>query len=620
MVCFGELCMEFQLKSVLIFLQAGVPDKWTSDSKHFILENFDIICNSPSQIYGSPLTLCPSSSWLHEYYYTADVKTVVGSVGWGTCTRTVLCNDDHTTTLAYWNNTIATGCPGKDITIFDVLTGSQTAVFSGHDEYVYSLAFSLDGTFLVSGSGDNTIKLWDVQTGGVVKTFCGHTKIVLSVSISVDNTTIASGSADETICLWNIETGEHQVIKGYTDKVKTVSFSPTNPQLLLSASWDCTVQKWGIDGCQIGPSIPGSHVAFSPDGTQFASCNGLAVTIWNTDSGETVAEFHLTNAKPYHCCFSPDGRFIACAAGHTIYLWDTTGPDPHLIKTLVGHTDEITSLVFSSSFTLTSASEDESIKFWEIGASSANPVVPHSAPIRAVSLQAKDGLAFSVDSAGVVRTWSILTGFCKESFETQAKDIGVGDIQLLGDRLIIIGYKGDQEEICMWDAEQGELQTVGKTFFVPRGLRISGDGSRVFCVDHSDIQAWSIHTGEHTGKIQMHSGYPYYLDPLWIDGSKVMVRCEGSSTLGWDSGIPGSTPIKISPTPSDRPNLDFIGSATKSTTDPIGIEDRVTGKVVFQLCGRYAQPSATQWDGQYLIAGYETGEVLILDLCHMLPL
>jgi len=500
----------------------------------------------------------------------------------------------------------------------NALTGSQTAVLSGHTAYVISLAFSSDGTWLVSGGHDETIKLWDVQTGGVVKTFCGHTDTVLSVSISVDNTTIASGSADKTICLWNIGTGVCQVIKECSDWITTVSFSPTNPQLLLSASGGGTVQKWGTDGHQIGPPIPGSHVAFSPDGTQFVSCNESAVTIWNTDSGETVVEVHLTNAKPDYCCFSPDGGFIACAASHTIYIWDITGPDPHLIKTLVGHIDKVTSLVFSSSLTLISATTDESIKFWEIGASSANPVVPHSTPIRAVSLQAKDGLAFSVDSAGVVRTWSILTGFCKESFETQAKDIGVGDIQLLGDRLIIIGYKKDQQEICMWDAEQGELQTVGKNGMIPWGLRISGDGSRVFCVDYFDIQAWSIQTGEHTGEIRMQSGRPYCLDPLWIDGSKVMVRCEESSTLGWDFGIPGSTPIEISPTPPDRPHLDFIGSATKSTTDPIGIEDRITGEVVFQLHGRYAQPSAAQWDGQYLIAGYKTGEVLILDFSDML--
>jgi len=613
---------------MLISVQTGIPDKWTSDGKNFILENFDAICKYPFQIYASALMLSPSSSWLHGHYtirFPPKVKVVVGLAEWGACTRTVACSDDYADSLAYQNNSIAAGLD-KNIIIFDALTGSQTAVLSGHTDYVRSVAFSSDGTLLVSGSNDKTIKLWDVQTGGVVKTFYGHTDIIRSVSISVDNTMIASGSRDKIFCLWNIGTGECHVKKDHSDEVTTVSFSPTNPQLLLSAS-DGTVQKWNTDGHQIGPPIPGTHVSFSPDGTQFVSCNGTAVTIWNTDSGEkAAAEFHLAHAKFSHCCFSPDRKLIACASGDTIYLWDITGPDPHLIKTLVGHTGQITSLIFPS-LTLISASLDESVKFWEIGASSINPAGPHtestpltSAPIRAVSLQAKDGLAFSVDSAGVVRTWSILTGLCKESFETQAKDIETGDIQLIGGRLVIVGCKrdpGQSQKVHVWDAEKGELQRIDGTKHQPRGLRISVDGSRVFCVDDHNLQAWSIQTGEHAGKVSLRFKYPYLLDPLWIDGSKVMVHCGGSSTLGWDFGILGSTPIEISPTSSDRPHLDFINITSNETAGKIGIEDRATGNMVFQLTGK--TPTAAQWDGCYLIAGYDTGEVLILDFSNVLP-
>jgi len=552
------------------------------------------------------------------------VKVVVGLAEWGTCTRTVSSND-YITALAYHNNTIATHLE-NDITIFSALTGSQTAVLSGHTVWVWSLAFSSDGTLLVSGSTDTTIKLWDIQTGGVVKTFYGHTDTVLSVSISVDNTMIASGSRDKTICLWNIGTGECHITIECSDKVTTVSFSPTNPQLLLSTSRNDTVQKWDTDGHQIGLPIPGSHVSFSPDGTQFVSCKELAVTIWNTDSGEAVAEFYLFNVEPSFCCFSPDRRFIACVADHTIYIWDITGPDPHLIKALIGHTDKITSLVFSSSLTLISASGDNSVKFWEIGTSSAGPITPHigpisltSAPIRAVSLQAKDGLAFSVDSAGVVKTWSILTGLCKESIETQAKDIYMGDTQLISDRLIIVGCKRGPSlgwKVHVWDAENGELQSMDEIKNQPRGLRISGDGSGVVYVSDYKLHSWSIQTGVPTGRESLEEEYPYLLDPLWIDGSKVLIRCGGSSTLGWDFGTPGSTPVQISPVSSDRPHLDFISGTYWSSTGLIGIEDRVTGKVVFQLSGR--RPLVTQWDGQYLISGYDSGEVSILDFNHML--
>ena len=49
------------------------------------------------------------------------------------------------------------------------------------------------------------------------------------------------------------------------------------------------------------------------------------------------------------------------------------------------------------------------------------------------------------------------------------------------------------------------------------------------------------------------------------------------------------------------------------------IKNTETGKEVFQLRERYAKPTDVWWDGQYLVAGYESGEVLILDFHHMLP-
>ena len=70
-----------------------------------------------------------------------------------------------------------------------------------------------------------------------------------------------------------------------------------------------------------------------------------------------------------------------------------------------------------------------------------------------------------------------------------------------------------------------------------------------------------------------------------------------------------------------RPLLDFSDDAIdfiQKIMDP-WIRDKVTGKKVFQLSGRYKKPKAVRWDGQYLVAGYESGEVLILDFHHMYP-
>jgi len=110
--------------------------------------------------------------------------------------------------------------------------------------------------------------------------------------------------------------------------------------------------------------------------------------------------------------------------------------------------------------------------------------------------------------------------------------------------------------------------------------------------------------------------YRHQFDPLCMDSSRVLV-CSGESFQGWDFGVQGSTPVQFSEISSDRPHLNFIDVRKWSEYSPVRIEDSVTGKEVFQLYGKYANPSATQWDGQYLIAGYESGEVLILDFSHV---
>lgn len=35
----------------------------------------------------------------------------------------------------------------------------------GHDRWVSAVAFTPDGKFIISGSGDDTLKIWDAHTG-----------------------------------------------------------------------------------------------------------------------------------------------------------------------------------------------------------------------------------------------------------------------------------------------------------------------------------------------------------------------------------------------------------------------------------------------------------------------
>ena len=536
---------------------------------------------------------------------------------WGPCSRTVSF-DCTPLTLAYWNETIAVGLE-SNIFILSSITGNRTSILSGHTDTVSSLAFSSDGNSLVSGGYDKTVKLWDTQTGGLISTLLGHSSSVSSVSISSDLAVIASGSWDGIVRLWDARTGLcFHAAQVHNRRVTAVSFSPAHPRNFISASEDGTMKRWDTDGRQFGPAYDGYQVSFSSEGARFVSCRREVVTIWDSDTGTIVAEARMAGARFLCCCFSPDGRLVAGAAGRTVYVWDITSTDPRLVDTFIGHTDKIISLAFSSS--LISASEDGSVKFWQIGASSADPVATDrkstsSASIEFVGLEAKDSLAISSDSAGVVKTWDISTGVCKAEVRTPLGHSRQRDTRLIDNRLVSVWCANSG--IRIWDIERGELQTVEAPEHDVKGLRISGDGSKVFCLARQTVRAWSLWTGEDVGKVEV--GGWLWPDSLTVDGSRVWVHFDDLPSQGWDFGTQGSPPISLSNMTPNGNRLNFRHFDGGFPSRPSRVEDTVTGKEVFRLHGKYASPARVQWDGRYLVAGYNAGEVLILDFIHMIP-
>jgi WD40 repeat protein len=57
-------------------------------------------------------------------------------------------------------------------------------------------------------TSENTIKLWDVLSGKELRTLSGHGSTVSSVAWSVDGKTLASGSFDNMIILWSAATDD----------------------------------------------------------------------------------------------------------------------------------------------------------------------------------------------------------------------------------------------------------------------------------------------------------------------------------------------------------------------------------------------------------------------------
>src|SRR4051812_39220205 len=76
--------------------------------------------------------------------------------------------------------------------LLEVATGEVVRSLEAFPSRVDDMAFSPDGTYLLTGSDDSLARLYDTTTGQVVHIFTGHKGAVWHVAFSPDGTFVLS--------------------------------------------------------------------------------------------------------------------------------------------------------------------------------------------------------------------------------------------------------------------------------------------------------------------------------------------------------------------------------------------------------------------------------------------
>ena len=141
-------------------------------------------------------------------------------------------------------------CSAHHVEIIDARDGRVLRLIRGHAGTVADVAFSPDGTVIVTGSYDGTARTWEVATGRPLVTFAGHDGAVYAVAFSPDGTRIATASRDETARVWDAASGAALVtITGHFEGAQDVAFSPDGTRLATVS----TLSASGL-GCRDGPA------------------------------------------------------------------------------------------------------------------------------------------------------------------------------------------------------------------------------------------------------------------------------------------------------------------------------------------------------------------------------
>ncbi len=379
----------------------------------------------------------------------------------------------------------------RTIKSWDATTGKQLGSLEGHTGSVRGLAVSPDGSRIASGGhDDNKVAIWDAERGELVRSLAGHAASINSVAFSPLGDRFASASDDSTIKLWDAKTGKEIIsITGHAAGVTGVAFSPDGKHL-ASTSKDQSVRIWDPQsGEQIAIVREGRadtrRVAFSPDGTRFVTISNARFTLWDAQTWQLVAEDRIAHRGFVRCvAFSPDGTQFATAGEDTrIKLWDARSGKQ--ITTLIGHAQEVWSVAYSPDGSrLASGASDGTVRIWDVRGRRGllNPggeqltLRAYSDKAHCVTFSPDGRLLASAGAYGSIILRNAET--CEVLFQLEGHRGRIDALSFSpgGTRL---ASAGDDETIRIWDTETGvEVDTFDGNTKCCRAIAFSPDGTR----------------------------------------------------------------------------------------------------------------------------------------------
>ncbi len=445
----------------------------------------------------------------------------------------------------------ASGGNDERLRLWDAATGALLASVQAHGGPfgVQAVAFHPTGEWIATCGSDNAVKLWRVQPLELARSFTGHTSFVSSLAFEPEGTRLCSGGFDFTLRVWDLESGEELLIRrAHKDLVTAVDFHPTG-RTILTAGHDGTVSLWNAFDLEPLRSYVGGgqhlqSVDFAPDGDRFVSGDlSGQVRVWDTSTGEVLSEATHRDGV-MDVAFQGDGRHVASAGlDGVVKLWNaTTGERTHRFA---GHEGAVRCVAFGPEGKVVSSGQDGLLKVWRSGSERSCLTLQGllDSDMLAADFGPDGSFVVTGDSRGFVFAWDSATGSILDVLAVEGRP-PVGSVAVRSDgRQVAVGC--DDGTVLLWTPGEGaevrELCTQGPTrargalenvAYDRSGRRVlsgGGDGT---------LRVWNAERGELEFELEAHPG-PIRSVGYSPDGERIVSAGADGEVRVWEAATGG---------------------------------------------------------------------------------